>query len=190
MNSGTEFRDPLRDLIALCKKNDRKAQIRIYELLSKRMFNTSIRIVKNSMVAEDVVQESFITVFKSLGTFRGEATFENWLRRIVIHKSIDLLRKEKMYFTEDIKELDYPDYEETNNDFEPGRDEKLINEIKKQVNELPDGYRIIFSLFYIEGYDHEEIGQILNISASTSRSQLTRAKERLVKQMNKLKVTR
>ena len=74
MNSGIEFRDPLLDLITLCKKNDRKAQIRIYELLSKKMFNTSIRIVKNSMVAEDAVQESFITVFKSLANLLSVAT--------------------------------------------------------------------------------------------------------------------
>jgi RNA polymerase sigma factor (sigma-70 family) len=190
MNSGKEFRDPLMDLITLCKKNDRKAQIRVYELLSKRMFNTSIRIVKNSMVAEDIVQESFITVFNLLDTFRGETGFENWLRRIVINKSIDQLRKEKIQFTDDLDEIEYPDYEDTNYDFQPKRDDQLIDEIKKQVNKLPGGYRIIFSLFYIEGYDHEEIGQILNISSSTSRSQLTRAKEKLVNQMRRLNVTR
>jgi len=190
MNSNRTLRDPLIDLISLCKKNDRKAQIKIYELLSKGMYNTSLRIVKNSMVAEDVVQEAFIKVFKSLTNFRGEVPFEIWLRRIVINKSIDELRKEKIYFTDNLNEFDQPNYEEAITDFENKPDEKLIGEIKKQINELPDGFRIIFTLFYLEGYDHEEISQILNISASTSRSQLTRAKARIVSQMNKKYVTR
>jgi RNA polymerase sigma factor (sigma-70 family) len=189
MDSDKEFWDPLNDLISLCKKNDRKAQIRIYELLSKRMFNTSIHIVKNSMVAEDVVQESFIAVFKSLNTFRGDVPFESWLRRIVINKSIDQVRKEKLFFTDDIDDIDSPVYDEDLNFDKEGAD-LLVDKIKKQMNTLPNGYRIIFSLYYLEGYDHEEISQILNISASTSRSQLTRAKEKLVRQMERNKIMR
>jgi RNA polymerase sigma factor (sigma-70 family) len=190
MNSFREFRDPLTDLIALCRKDDRKAQIKIYELLSKRMYNTSIRILKNPVVAEDVVQEAFITVFKSLDKFRAEVPFEIWLRRIVINKSIDQLRKEKKYLAYDINEIEYTEYEDSNNNFEPEIDEKLIDEIKKQINELSDGYRIIFTLFYLEGYDHDEISQILNINASTSRSQLARAKEKIIKQLRNINVTR
>jgi RNA polymerase sigma factor (sigma-70 family) len=189
MSLRSDIRDPFEDLLALCKKNDRKAQIKVYELLSKKMYNTSIRIVKNSMVAEDAVQESFITVFKSLGKFRGEVPFENWLRRIVINKSIDQLRKEKMYLNNDLHELDYADSDKTNFNLELEENENIIDKLKKQINILPEGYRIIFNLYYFEGYDHEEIGQILNISPSTSRSQLTRAKEKLVKQLKKINVT-
>jgi RNA polymerase sigma factor (sigma-70 family) len=106
------------------------------------------------------------------------------------NKSIDFLRREKIQITDRIDEKDFPESNKDYNEIDNGKTEILIDEIKKQINELPDGYRIIFSLFYIEGYDHEEIGQILNITQSTSRSQLARAKERLVKQMNKLNFTR
>jgi RNA polymerase sigma factor (sigma-70 family) len=174
------------ELVVACKKNERQAQIRIYELFAKRMFNVSKRIVKDSLLAEDIVQESFITVFNSLETFRGEVPFEIWLRKIVINRSIDQYRKQKFIF-EQLDDNKITDFEEP--DWEIGYDTEaeLVHEVKKNIDLLPDGYRIILSLYLIEGYDHEEISQILNISASTSRSQFTRAKRKLIENLELIK---
>jgi RNA polymerase sigma factor (sigma-70 family) len=169
-------------LTAACKKNDRQAQIRVYELFAKKMFNVSMRIVKDSLLAEDVVQESFLTAFRTLETFREEVPFEIWLRKIVINRSIDQLRKQK-FMLDELDENMQVAYEEPNWDLEYDSEAELVKEVKKQINQLADGYRIILSLHLIEGYDHDEISQILKISASTSRSQFTRAKRKLIELM-------
>jgi RNA polymerase sigma factor (sigma-70 family) len=166
------------ELISACRNNNRKAQLELYKFFSRRMYNTSLRIVKNRVLAEDVVQEVFINAFKSLDKYKGEVPFDAWLRRIVINRSIDELRKENKYLFDSVDDwivteetyYENTDYEETN---------RLIKIIKEKLNELPHGYRVILSLFYLEGYDHEEISLILGISQSTSRSQLTRAIKKL-----------
>ena len=178
----TVYLDIHSDLVKACKRNDRNAQVRLYELYSKSMYNTSLRIVKDTQWAEDIMQESFIAAFAALPNFREEVTFGAWLRRIGINKSLDELRKNKPVFEvlkEEILEVDEQiDWEEIHRE-----NEQLIQIIKDSVRELPDGYRIILSLSLFEGYDHEEIGEILNISPSTSRSQLTRAKKRLFEKL-------
>jgi RNA polymerase sigma factor (sigma-70 family) len=178
-NNIKEQQDILSNLIRSCKRNERLAQIRMYDLFAKKMFNTSMRIVKDSLLAEDIVQESFIAVFNSLETYRGEVPFEVWLRRIVINRSIDQLRKQK-FILDELDESMQTSYEEPDWDPESSSETEVVNEVKKKINQLPDGYRIILSLHLIEGYDHDEISQILKISASTSRSQLTRAKRKLI----------
>ena len=178
-NNIKEQQDIPSNLIQSCKRNERQAQIRMYDLFAKKMFNTSMRIVKDSLLAEDIVQESFIAVFNSLETYRGEVPFEVWLRRIVINRSIDQLRKQK-FILDELDESMQTSYEEPDWDPESSSETEVVNEVKKKINQLPDGYRIILSLHLIEGYDHDEISQILKISASTSRSQLTRAKRKLI----------
>lgn len=176
------------DLISACLNNDRKAQIELYQLFVRRMYNTSLRIVKNREQAEDVMQEAFISAFKSLDKFKGEVPFEAWLRRIVVNRSIDEYRKERKAFFESVDELEIADENsvyELENDTEKTN---LILKIKEQLNNLPDGYRIILSLYYLEGYDHEEISQILGISKSTSRSQLTRAIQKMKEDENIKKI--
>jgi RNA polymerase sigma-70 factor (ECF subfamily) len=152
------------------------------------MYNVSLRIVKNRMLAEDVLQESFINAFKSLDKFKGEVPFEAWLRRIVVNQSIDELRKENKVFFEPVDDLTIIESSGTDEENDNAEKEKLIFRIKEQLNELPNGYRIILSLFYLEGYDHDEISQILNISPSTSRSQLTRALRKLRETTNAKKI--
>lgn len=171
--------DLINDLIAACKKNDRQAQIRIYELFAKKMFNVSKRIVKDSLLAEDIVQESFLAAFTSLGSFRGEVPFEIWLKKIVINRSIDQYRKQK-FIIDELDESIHTTYEEPDWDLGDISETELINEVRKRISQLADGYRTILSLHLIEGYDHYEIGQILKISPSTSRSQFTRAKRKLI----------
>ena len=136
------------------------------------MYNVSLRMVKNTEEAEDILQESFIKAFKNLESYQYQATFGAWLKRIVINTSISYLNKRKLTFSE-IEDHNIPD-EETDEsaDYDLGR-------IKRAIDELPEGYRVIFSMYAVEGYDHQEIGEILNITASTSKSQYSRAKRKL-----------
>lgn len=166
-------------LIKKCKNGDSKAQFEIYELYYKAMYNTSLRIVKNTDVAEDIMQESFLSAFNKIDTYKENVSFGAWLKKIVINKSLDHVKKEKNFetisideFGNDIKDDDFKiDYE---------GQKKQIENIVSGINTLPDSYRVILSLYLLEGYDHEEIGEILNITSSTSRSQLTRGKRKLL----------
>lgn len=176
--------EKMNALISACKKNNRVAQIQIYDLYSKTMYNTCLRIVKDTMLAEDIVQESFLAAFRSIDSYRGESSFVSWLRKIVINKSLDQVRKRKQFFEQFNEE--YENYSDTA-EIEDGNSEtnrERLSLLKKLILDLPDGFRVIVSLYYFEGYDHDEIGQILNITASTSRSQLTRAKKKLLKLYN------
>lgn len=148
------------------------------------MYNTCLRIVNDSLEAEDIMQESFLKAFEKIQTYKGEVSFGAWLKRIVINHSLDELRKRK---------LDMESIEDSLFELKEKKDEKEIfkeeelkikaEEIKDEINKLPDGYRIVLSLYLIEGYDHDEISEILNISSSTSRSQCARAKQKLLKRI-------
>jgi RNA polymerase sigma-70 factor (ECF subfamily) len=174
--------DPvLESLIDACLVNNRKAQIEIYNRFANNMFNVSYRMVKDKMLAEDITQEAFISAFKGLRNFRREVSFYSWLKRIVINKSLDEIRRRKAVLTDFNEELIAEELTD-DEDYDTNREE-MLNRIKSELFNLPDGYRIIISLYYLEGFDHEEISQILHISSSTSRSQLTRAKKLIRKRM-------
>ena len=166
-------------LVERCRKGDESAQIEIYRLYYRAMFNISLRIIGNSMEAEDIMQDSFLKAFRNISTCRENSAFGAWLKRIVVNQSIDALRdKMKIRFEEESKmpadlfsEQDYGDTE---------RNVETAEKVKKCISELPEGYRLILTLYLLEGYDHEEIGQILKIKASTSRSQFARAKHKLL----------
>jgi RNA polymerase sigma factor (sigma-70 family) len=183
MYPGNTGSDQVERLINACQHNDRKAQIKLYEIYSQTMYNTSLRIVQDTMLAEDVVQESFIKAFLSLSQFRREVPFSVWLRRIVINKSLDELRKRKHALIVMEENMPITESEQDNDEATSNTTSEMIQAVKNAVNQLSDGYRVIFTLFYFEGYDHDEIAQILNITASTSRSQLTRARQKIVRQL-------
>ncbi|MCD6597018.1 MAG: sigma-70 family RNA polymerase sigma factor [Bacteroidales bacterium] len=167
-----------QEIIDGCREGDKDSQFRLYKLYYRSMYNTSLRIVKDTAEAEDIMQEAFLTAFEKIGTYEGKVSFGSWLKRIVINKSLDTIRKRKIKLTE---------LNEATNNFtiEKETDESEIQfkveSIKKAMEKLPDGYRMVLSLYLFEGYDHEEIGGILGISSSTSRSQFTRAKQHLLK---------
>jgi len=173
-----------QDLIDGCKTGDQKAQFQIYKLYYKAMYNTSLRIVNDTMEAEDIMQESFLSAFEKIDTYSGTVSFGAWLKRIVINRSLDALSKKKVAF-EDIDSL--PGLRDDSGEEMVYREEVdlKVEEIKKEIEKLPDGYRIILSLYLIEGYDHDEIAEILGISSSTSRSQLSRAKQKLIGELRK-----
>lgn len=174
-----------QDIIDRCKLGEQKAQFQIYKLYYKAMYNSCLRIVNNSFEAEDIMQESFLKAFEKINSYKGEVSFGAWLKRIVINHSLDELRKKKMDFNS-IEESVYEIKNEENSDFD-SEIQIRAEDIKEQINKLPDGYRIALSLYLIEGYDHDEISKILNISSSTSRSQCARAKKKLIERIKESK---
>jgi RNA polymerase sigma factor (sigma-70 family) len=159
-------------LIEECRKGNRKAQFSLYNQYSKAMFNVAHRILNNREDAEDILQEAFVECFRNINTFRFESTFGAWLKKIIVNKCINQLRKKKIDLTlcETLPATVYEVEEEITYD---------TGKIFKGIEMLPDGYRVILTLYLIEGYDHSEISQILEISESTSKSQYSRAKEKL-----------
>ncbi|HKL08345.1 MAG TPA: RNA polymerase sigma factor [Bacteroidales bacterium] len=175
------YRNIHQDIVDRCKSGEQKAQFQLYKLYYKAMYNTCLRIVNDSFEAEDIMQEAFLKAFDKIHSYKGEVSFGAWLKRIVINHSLDELRKKK-FEMESIEDSFYEIKEE----------DKMINEeeinikaeeIRNEINHLPEGYRIVLSLYLIEGYDHDEISEILNINSSTSRSQCARAKQKLLKNL-------
>lgn len=169
----TLYKNIHQEIIDSCRKGDRKAQSQLYKLYYKSMYNVSLRIVQDEMEAEDVMQESFLKAFSKIGTYKGEVSFGAWLKKIVVNRSLDILKKRKVKF-EEINERQH-DVQ----DFQMVAKEVDIDKIKEAVSNLPDGYRVVLSLYLFEGYDHDEISQILGISNSASRTQYMRAKNKL-----------
>lgn len=161
-----------------CKQGSKKACYELYRLYAKAMLNVAFRVVGNVADAEDVLQEAFLDAFNKVKDFRQEVTFGLWLKQIVVNKAINLLRKRKIEWAE------LEDGVLENVADEPDDDDDDIQykaaQIKDTIKELPEGYRLVLSLYLLEGYDHEEIGQILNIAENTSRTQFLRAKRKLI----------
>jgi RNA polymerase sigma factor (sigma-70 family) len=175
------------NLVVECKQGSKKACYELYKLYSKAMLNVAFRIVGNIAEAEDVLQESFLDAFNKLKDFRQETTFGLWLKQIVVNRSINFLRKRKMDLVDiDGEQLDNIPDEEVESD-----EETLfkVAKVKDAMKELPDGYRVVLSLYLLEGYDHEEIGQVLNITENTSRTQFLRAKRKLAEILKRKGIT-
>jgi RNA polymerase sigma factor (sigma-70 family) len=165
------------DLVVECKRGSKKACFELYRLYSKAMLNVAFRIVGSIDEAEDVLQEAFLDAFNRVKDFRQETTFGLWLKQIVVHRSINLLRKRRLELVElEDGQLDNIPDEEVESDEEV---QYKVAQVKDAMKELPEGYKLVISLYLLEGYDHEEIGQILNISENTSRTQFLRAKRKL-----------
>lgn len=162
-----------------CKRGDRQAQFKLYGLYSKTMYNTALRIVKDEDEAADVLQDAFVDAFSRLDGFRQESTFGLWMKQIVINKSISALRKRKIEF------LSLSGNEEIAADDDQSHEDLAyqVEAVHQAIKQLPDGYRVVLTLYLLEGYDHEEIAHILRISEATSRSQFLRGKRRLLENM-------
>lgn len=169
--------DTWQALIDACKTGEISAQQELYKRYVRAMLNTSFRILNNREDAEDAVQEAFVKAFRKLESYRGEASFGAWLKRIVINQSINLLKKRKQ---ESIPwdEKTQLEWERSNDSFEMEMPYSA-DDAYEALHQLSDGYRTVFSLYLLEGYDHKEIAEILGISISTSISQYNRAKKRL-----------
>ncbi|MBN1159314.1 MAG: sigma-70 family RNA polymerase sigma factor, partial [Bacteroidales bacterium] len=167
-----------------CRKGERKAQEQLYRQYYRAMYNVSFRLLNNQVEAEDVMQEAFLAAFLKINAYRGSVSFGSWLKRIVINRSIDVLRMRKMKLEERVSEDGTEAEQEAEYDVDEVETAATIQKIREAVNALPDGFRVVISLYYFEGYDHNEIAQILGIHESASRSQLVRAKRRLAEFLN------
>lgn len=159
-------------------QNQATSQRMLFDAYAGKMMSVCYRYTGNQHDAEDVLQEAFIKIFAHIHQFKWEGSFEGWLRRIVVNTALKFLQKKKIHFAE-VNESTSGSMQVEPDTYSALQTEQLMNMLKK----LPDGYRMVFNLYVIEGYDHEEIAQMLNIQAGTSRSQLVKARKMLQQQI-------
>lgn len=165
------------DLIEKSKLGDSTSQYRLYKLYAGAMYNVAMRLVNSREEAEDMLQDSFVDAFSNLKGFRYESSFGSWLKRIVINRCLNELKRKKtdLKFFEDMSEFNQLQFDD-----EPDYGAGLtVEKVRSAMEKLPGGARMIFSLYLLEGYDHVEIAQILDISESNSKSQYMRAKRKV-----------
>ncbi|MBI5219035.1 MAG: sigma-70 family RNA polymerase sigma factor [Bacteroidia bacterium] len=162
-------------LVKDCLKNGKGAMDELYKRFAPKMFGVCLRYAKNRMEAEDFLQEGFIKVFLNLNTFRFDGSLEGWVRRIIVNTSINFYRQ-KGPWMEDVETSRDANSEVFNSDVVS---DLSAQELLQYVQELPEGYRMVFNLYVVEGYLHKEIGEMLNISENTSKSQLAKARKAL-----------
>lgn len=167
------------ELLKKCREQDKNAQLRIYELYYKAIYNTCLRIVSSTAIAEELMQDAFLSAFSKIEQYKEEVAFGAWLKKIAVNKSLDYLKKNKIKWEKLNENIEITQNEELDFELADIDRKQLIEIIRKAIEQLADGHRVILSLFYFEGYDHEEIAQLLGIKNSSSRSQLTRAKSKL-----------
>jgi len=177
----TDIRFTHRDLVEKCKTGHSSSQYQLYSLYVDAMYNIGIRMLGNKEDAEDVVQDSFVDAFNNLASFKYDSTFGAWLKRIVINKSINYLKKKKI----DVVPMDTHEFH-LSEEKEIKMDAVDIKKVKTGIGKLPAGYKQIINLYLLEGFDHIEIGEVLGISTSTSKSQYHRAKKKLVEIIKEL----
>lgn len=171
-----------QQLIEGCRKGDRRAQKELYDTYSRKMMGVCLRYVDDRETARDLLQDGFVKVFTGLGSYAGSGSFEGWMRRIFVNCALEYLRRSDVLREatdlENTAELIHPDSSAIS--------DLSAAELMRLVSELPTGFRTVFNMFAIEGYSHKEIGEMLGITESTSRSQYTRAKQLLQRRINAL----
>lgn len=172
------------EIVRRCRKNDRAAQALLFKWLAPQLLGLCVRYLQDRAEAEDAMQESFIKIFTSLHTFKGEGNFEGWCKRIAVNTALNALKKKnRIFFERNLQLVENTDFTEEE------ATEISVAEIMNCMNALPSGYRTIINLCMVEEFSHREIAEKLNISESTSRSQYARARQALVKLLKKKKIT-
>ncbi|MCU0351711.1 MAG: RNA polymerase sigma factor [Flavobacterium sp.] len=172
-----------KKLIQLAVENNRQAQQQIYTKFSSKMLSVCRQYIKDMQHAEDVMITGFMKVFINLKSFEHKGSFEGWIRRIIIYECIDFLRVKKNNFNhQDIEEVTLS---ETESVYE--MEDFSVDDIQSLIDNLPDGYKMVFNLYAIEGYKHQEIAEMLKITEGTSKSQLSNARKLLQLQITELK---
>lgn len=170
-----DYQSTHRDIVENCQQGKRTAQFELYRLYSRAMYNLCLRMVNNEGDAEDLLQNSFTDVFTKIHTFRFESSIGAWIKRITVNNCINFLKKRRL----EIQELDDRYHHIPVTDIKTPDCTLSVDQVNSAMLKLPDGYRVVFSLYCMEGYDHKEIGQVLGISEATSKSQYSRAKAKL-----------
>lgn len=165
------------ELIAGCRQGKASAQEKLYQLYSRRMMAVCARYTKSRFEAEDIFHEAFVKVFKSIDSYKGEGSFEGWVRRIFVNTAINHFNKNRKFQ----KNQDYSALEEVMPAADDVISELSGKELLALVNQLPEGYKLVFNLYVMEGYNHSEIAEMLRITEGTSKSQLYKAKAFLKK---------
>jgi len=175
-----------KELVDACALNDKIAQMKIYNLYFKAMYNTSYHIVNDKFVAEDIMQDAFIDVFNKVATFEWRSSFGSWLKRIVVNKSIDFIKKNKktISLSEEMENYNAGIIEEDDEFFDCTQCK--LEDIKQSIESLSSNYRTILVLHLFDGYDHQEISQILDISYNSVRVRYMRARRILVEKISPL----
>jgi len=175
-----EHKYTIHDLVSKCKANDRKAQELLYKRFAAKMLGVCMRYATDRMEAEDMLQNGFIRVFQKMQDYRGDGSFEGWVRRIMVHSSIEYYRKHhKMMQVVDMDGVNEPSVD-------PVAASNLgAKDLLALIQQLAPGYRIVFNLFAIEGYSHREISEMVGITEGASKSQLSRARTILKEQILK-----
>jgi RNA polymerase sigma-70 factor (ECF subfamily) len=158
----------------------------LFDKFAPKMLTVCLRYAKDTTEAEDVLQEGFVKVFGKLSDFKMEGSLEGWIRRIMVNTSLDSIRKNKKYLTD--AKLEDVDYKVMS--LESASDQLQAEDLLKLVQLLPEGYKVVFNLFAIEGYSHKEIADLLGVSENTSKSQYSRARAHLRMQLEKLEIER
>lgn len=170
-----------KQLLTACLQGDSKAQKKLYEMYAPKMYGVCLRYAKDEDTAQDYLQEGFIRVFTNLDKFRFEGSFEGWIRRIVVNTALEKLRKmDVIRNSVEVEKALNKDY-----DVEQVMDQINAGELLRLIQTLPTGFRTVFNLYAIEGYTHQEIGNMLHISEGTSKSQYARARQWLQIRLNK-----
>lgn len=173
-------------LINECVKGNAKAQKMLFDKFAPKMMTVCLRYASDNMDAEDILQDGFVKAFNKLVDFKMEGSLEGWVRRIMVNTALDSIRKNKKYAMD--ANIDDVGFKISN--FEVASDQIEAEDLMKLVNSMPDGYRLVFNLFAIEGYSHKEIGELMNISENTSKSQYSRARSYLRTLLEKLEIER
>ncbi|CAM1356512.1 RNA polymerase subunit sigma-70 [Tenacibaculum discolor] len=168
-----------QSVIDACKNNDAKAQMQLYDLYCDAMYTVALRYVKDSFIAEDVMQEAFIKAFKNIDSYKEGVAFGAWLKRIVINQSIDYLKKKKLELVSINEEITTVADDDNWNVASTISYQDIVN----CIQQLKEKYRVVLTLFLLEGYDHGEISQILGISEVSSRTHLLRGKRQVQEQL-------
>ncbi|WP_431166801.1 RNA polymerase sigma factor [Tenacibaculum halocynthiae] len=168
-----------QSIIEACKQNNAKAQMQLYDLYYEAMYTVALRYVKDSFEAEDIMQDAFIKAFRKMHLYKEEVAFGAWLKRIVINQSIDWLKKRKLTLVSINEEVTSI---EENDDWNVGTNISY-DDIVNSIDKLKEKYRVVLNLYLLEGYDHKEISQILEISEVTSRTHLMRGKKKVQEQL-------
>lgn len=174
----------LEKVISDCKKNKRKAQVMLYKQYAPMLLGVCSRYVYDQAEAEDILQDGFLKIFGNIKEYTGKGHFENWMKKIIINTAITHFHKEKKhYYHEEIEDVKDFELQTSISPMQEIETKELYNLLKT----MPEGYRMIFNLYAIEGYKHKEIAERLNIDESTSKTQYLRAKNWMIKQMKNLK---
>lgn len=173
--------DADRALIARCRDGDRAAQFQLYEKYKNLVYNIAFRMANDSQVAEDLVQEIFIKVFKNLARFRGDAAFSSWLYRITSNVCINHFRTANRW--KKLLSNGLHDADNRADGENPQRPSEMTPHLERAIRQLPEGYRMVFVLHDVQGFRHQEIGDMLDIAVGTSKSQLHKARKELRKSL-------